>query len=249
MIRVIIIGAGNVAFHLTEALLNLPEVEVKQVYNRNIEKIRYLENKTSITNNIAQIMDADLFIIAISDDQIEAFSRHLETKNGLVVHTSGSVPMAVLKAKNKGVFYPLQSFSKAKKVSFKNIPFCLEASTEAHYNLLFSIASKLSERCYPINSSQRKSLHVAAVFVNNFTNHMYTIGNTICENNAVPFEILHPLIHETTAKIMTIAPKDAQTGPARRNDEKTMQAHLDLLANNQKTVYKTISHSIIKTYE
>ena len=164
----------------------------------------------------------------------------------MVVHTSGSSALAVLDNKNrKGVFYPLQTFTKGKKVDFTPIPICLETENEQDYQLLENLGNCISKKVFQINSEQRKSLHVAAVFVCNFVNHLYQIGNEICEANQIPFEVLHPLIQETAQKILELTPKEAQTGPALRNDTKTIQKHLDFLSDeNYTTIYKLLTQSI-----
>ena len=125
------------------------------------------------------------------------------------------------------------------------IPICLEAENTFDFRVLDTVAKSISKAVFPINSEQRKALHVAAVFVNNFTNHLYQIGQEICEENKVPFEILKPLIQETANKINTLNPTEAQTGPAKRNDSTTIEAHLEYLTNeNQKNIYKILTQSI-----
>ena len=146
---------------------------------------------------------------------------------------------------SKGVFYPLQSFSKEKTVDFTQIPFCLEAENKDDLSKLETLVSVLNGKIYHINSEQRKSIHVAAVFVNNFTNHMYTIADDICKQYDVPFEILTPLIEETSLKIKNLSPKEAQTGPAKRNDTETIQNHLNLLSRAQQDIYLKITQSIL----
>ena len=167
-------------------------------------------------------------------------------QNRIVVHTSGAASLDVLDTKNrKGVFYPLQTFSKNKEIDFSIIPLCLEAENTFDFRVLETVAKSISNAVFAINSDQRKALHVAAVFVNNFTNHLYHIGKEICGEHQVPFEILRPLIQETAEKINTLDPVDAQTGPAKRNDNNTIAAHLDYLTNeNQKNIYKLITQSI-----
>jgi predicted short-subunit dehydrogenase-like oxidoreductase (DUF2520 family) len=120
----------------------------------------------------------------------------------------------------------------------------LEAENKADYLLLEKLAKAIGIKIYSVNSEQRKALHVAAVFVNNFTNHLYKIGNDICEENKVPFEILYPLIDETAQKIKMLSPQKAQTGPAIRDDKKTVKNHLELLNNKQQKIYKIITKSI-----
>jgi len=249
MINIVILGGGNVAFHLTNALLKNSAVNVVQVYNRSLEKISCFKNSTSITNNLSELKDADIYILAVSDNVISELSSTLNLKNKLVVHTSGSMAMDELKSvSDKGVFYLLQTFSKERKIDFSTVPVCIEAETKKDLLLLETMATSISKNCYQINSDQRKSLHVAAVFVNNFVNHLYQIGHEICDKNNVPFEILLPLILETANKITTLPPLDAQTGPARRNDTKTIEKHTAMLTKNQQEIYTLLTKSIYDTY-
>ena len=199
-----------------------------------------------ITSDYHKITEADLYVISVSDNAISEVSEQLPFKNRLVVHTSGTSDISVLHDKNrKGVFYPLQTFTKGKEIDFAPIPICLEAENESDYQLLEKLGNCISQKVVRISSEQRKSLHVAAVFVCNFVNHLYQIGNEICEENNVPFEVLHPLIQETAHKIMELSPKEAQTGPAVRNDQKTIEKHIDFLTNeNQKEIYKILTKSI-----
>ena len=249
MIKIVILGGGNIAYHLTSQLLKNKTARVVQVYNRSIEKIQYLDDKTSITDKLTELKDADVYIIAVTDDAISSVSSELNFKNKLVVHTSGSVAIDELKSNsNKGVFYLLQSFSKEQKIDLFQVPICIEASTEKDLELLEVLAKSISKKYYKINSKQRKSLHVAAVFVNNFVNHLYYIGNEICEENKIPFNILQPLIQETANKIEALSPFEAQTGPAKRNDVKTIKKHKAMLAHNQHEIYTLLTKSITKTY-
>jgi predicted short-subunit dehydrogenase-like oxidoreductase (DUF2520 family) len=246
MIKVVIIGSGNVAQHLVAAFAKSSEIEVLQVFSRRKETIIPLLDSNKITTNYNDLVEADLYIIAISDDAITTVSSQLPFENRLVVHTSGTVSIDSLDSKNrKGIFYPLQTFTKNKAVDFSQIPICLESEKETDFELLKNVADSISNAVFKINSQQRKTLHVSAVFVNNFVNHLYQMGNEICAENNVPFEILKPLILETANKVMTLSPKDAQTGPAKRNDNQTIQAHLDFLSNeNQKNIYKILTQSI-----
>ncbi|MEO8515496.1 MAG: DUF2520 domain-containing protein [Flavobacterium sp.] len=247
MISVVIIGSGNVAQHLLNAFEKSTTTHVIQIYSRNTIVIPILSDAVKITHDYANIVNADLYVIAVSDNSIAEVSKNLPFTNKLVVHTSGSVGLEDLDAKNrKGVFYPLQTFSKSKKVNFKDIPFCLETENETDYQLLETVACSLSDKIFKINSEQRKALHVSAVFVNNFVNHLYQIGNDICIENNIPFEILQPLILETANKIVTLSPNEAQTGPAKRNDTQTINAHLNFLSDQtQKEIYKILTKSII----
>ena len=245
MISVVVLGYGNLAFHLINAFSSAEDVALKQVYARDINSIKHLKGSTDITDSIKHLKDADVYIIAVSDGAIQPLSSTLTAKTGLVVHTSGSVTMEALKSKGrKGIFYPLQSFSKTKSVNFETIPFCLEANDDNDLTTLERLAQAIGTTTYRINSTQRQRLHVAAVFVNNFVNHLYKIGNDICEGYDVPFDILKPLIMETASKINYLSPELAQTGPAKRHDESTIKAHLELLNTHQKGIYELLTKSI-----
>ncbi len=246
MIKVVILGSGNVAHHLIEAFAKSKKVQVIQVFARQRENPIPTLDSDKIINNFDDLLEADLYIIAVSDDAIAAVSSQLRFENRLVVHTSGGVTINSLNAKNrKGIFYPLQTFTKDKAVDFCEIPICLESENETDFELLKNVADSISKAVFKINSQQRQVLHVSAVFVNNFVNHLYQIGNEICVENNVPFEILKPLILETANKVMSLTPSEAQTGPAKRNDTKTIEAHLNLLSTkNQASIYKILTQSI-----
>jgi len=227
MISVLLIGKGNVATHLRNTFLSIDNIVFTQISSRDL------------TN----IPKADITIIAVTDDAIAEVSSKI--KNPLVVHTSGACSINELKnTTNKGVFYMLQTFSLEKKVELNEVPFCLEAENKKDEDQLKELANLLSKKIYTVKSEQRKALHVAAVFVNNFTNYLYKIGNDICKEHQVPFDILLPLIKETASKIETLSPEKAQTGPAIRNDKKTIKNHLDLLNIEQQKIYKMITKSI-----
>ena len=248
MIKVALLGSGNVAFHLAKALTLSTNIDFVQHYRRNDKSDSEFKQIVPKINNINNLVQADIYIIAINDDSIAAFSKQLTFKNGLVVHTSGSMPINTLQCKaNKGVFYPLQTFSKKKNLNFNNIPIAIETENAKDLILLNNFAKSISNNIYEISSSQREKLHVAAVFANNFSNQMYTIAKNICETNNFSFDILKPLILETANKVQTLNPAKAQTGPAKRNDKKVMQNHISQLDGEQKEIYQLISNSIIKT--
>lgn len=243
-----ILGSGNVAHHLIRYVQNSLSLNLQQIYARNPEKVIISGLDVSkIITDLDQLQEADLYIIAVSDDAIGELSDRLPFENRLVVHTSGTAPLEVLNAKNRrGVFYPLQTFSKTKEVDFKTIPMCLEAGTDNDFETIKYIAEQFSDFVYQISSAQRKSIHVSAVFVNNFVNHMYVLGNKICDEHNIPFQILKPLIKETADKIVSLKPIDAQTGPALRRDSKTIEKHLAFLDENihLKNLYLTLTESI-----
>ncbi len=241
--KIVILGFGNVARHLVRAFLDTSAVEKIQIYNRSAIDI---PTGADFTTYLSEIMPAHVYIIAIPDDSIADFSEKLPFENQLVVHTSGSVAASELSAKNRtGVFYPLQTFSKDRPVDFKTIPICIEGSSEQDLKILRELASCISEKVIEINSEERRQLHVAAVFVNNFTNHLYHISEEMLAENSLDFDLLKPLILETARKIETLSPGEAQTGPAIRNDQKTLKNHLELLSKERyRELYKTLTKSI-----
>ncbi|WP_298309006.1 Rossmann-like and DUF2520 domain-containing protein [Flavobacterium sp.] len=247
MISITIIGSGNVAQHLIKVISKTATLELVQVFSRNLDSVIHLIDSDKITNDISKLKNADLYIISVSDDAIQTVSKSLFFSNKLVAHTSGSVAMEELSDNNrKAVLYPLQTLSKKKQVDFTTVPLCIEAQNEADLQLLTEVAQNLSDHVYNVDSEQRKSLHVAAVFVSNFVNHLYKIGSDICIEHKVPFEILKPLILETAQKVQVMEPNEAQTGPAKRNDTSTINKHLAILTDeNQKDIYKILTKSII----
>lgn len=249
MLQVVVIGSGNVAQHLISVFGKTAGIELVQAFARKPEALAHLLPKEKITNSYTGLKPADIYIIAVTDDAVAEVSSALPFKNRLVVHTSGSVPIEALHSKNRrAVFYPLQTFSKSKAVDFATIPLCLESEKESDYAILEQLARSISNSVYHITSEQRKALHVAAVFVSNFANHMYALGADICNENAISFDILKPLIKETADKVQQLEPRAAQTGPARRHDAQTIKKHLDFIQDeNKKQIYKLITQSIQDT--
>lgn len=250
MVKVVIIGTGNVAKFLFEVISAHPQLILVQVVGRNIKALNYFKEQTDVRIDFRELKAADIYILAVKDEAIVAVSRELNIQDGLLVHTSGSIAIEALPEKvRRGVFYPLQTFSGVSPENSENIPFCVEAENEKDTTLLEYLASCISNNVHRISSEKRKQLHLAAVFANNFTNHMYFLASDICAEHEVPFELLKPLISETFEKIKHQTPFDAQTGPARRNDLKTLQEHLLLLKESrQKKVYTLLSESIQETY-
>lgn len=246
MIKAVLIGYGNVNSHLLKALCNSDKVAVAQVYTRREIQLPKAFQSIPNTQDVNQLKDADVYIMAISDDAILDFSENLPLNNKLVVHTSGGVSIDNLSKKNRrGVFYPLQTFSKNTEVDFKSIPICIEADSPEDEVLLWTMAEAISERVVKISSEERAKIHVAAVFVNNFVNHLYHIGQDILKQDGIPFDILTPLIQETARKIEDLPPEKAQTGPAKRNDKKTIKKHQELLNNESyKEVYALMTKLI-----
>ncbi|MFT6320196.1 MAG: putative short-subunit dehydrogenase-like oxidoreductase (DUF2520 family) [Granulosicoccus sp.] len=253
-LKIILIGAGNVGFHLGKKLHEIG-LEIEQVYSRKITKAKRLGKiiKCEAIQNLDDIStEADLYILAVPDSAIEKVAADLSTRipsSKLVVHTSGATPSMVLKPyfKNYGIFYPLQTFSIGREVDFANIPICIDSNLKKHRILLEKLGKRISQNVHQINDRERAILHVAAVFVNNFSNNLFTIGEKITSTEHLPFDILKPLIKETVDKITQHAPSEMQTGPAKRGDEITIQLHLKYLEKNFPEfieVYQTMTQNI-----
>lgn len=250
MISVIILGAGNVASHLFKAFNTAENINVKQWYNRTLKTIESYKNEVAITDDLTQIEDADIYMIAVSDDAITQLSDQLPFTNKLVVHTSGSVNVySMNKGLNRGVFYPLQTFSKDAEMDFAHVPVCIETINKKDYPILKELAVSIGSPVKKVNSDQRQVLHLAAVFVNNFTNQLYRVGHEITESKGAEFDLLKPLILETAKKIQNLSPYMAQTGPAKRNDKKTIKNHLKTLeSDHHKAIYELLTASIQHTH-
>jgi len=249
MIKVVLLGAGNVAFHLAKAFKLSSNIDFVQHYRRNDNNDADFDIQTLKTDDLNNLVPADIYVIAINDDAITPFSSQLNFTKGLVVHTSGSMPLKALQCKaNKGVFYPLQSFSKEQHINFDEVPITIEAKNKSDLNLLNIFAGSISNHVYEINSLQREKLHIAAVFANNFSNQMFTIAKDICDQYQISFDILKPLILETAEKVQNMNPIEAQTGPATRNDEKIITKHLEQISGEQKEIYALITKSIINKF-
>lgn len=249
--RIVLIGAGNVAHHLAPALLKA-ELNLCQIYSRSVESARELGMKTGISYTadvFAIYPDCEIYIFCVSDDALLAVYKNIRiNKEAIVLHTSGSMPLDTFKsyARNYGVLYPLQSFTKKRVLDFGEIPLCIEACNEKVLSQVREVAELLSGSVQEISSGKRKHLHLAAVFANNFTNHLYGVAGKLLEEEGLDFALLRPLIFETAHKVMLMSPENAQTGPARRGDEGILNMHKTLLKDKKKlqTLYTLLSDSI-----
>ena len=250
VITVNIVGSGNVAWHLATQLVRSTQVELQQWASRNNDVSALFSALQSYHTSLEKLRPAQLTILAVSDTAIAGVSTALPYTDQLVVHTSGSTAMEVLDNKNKkGVFYPLQTFTKGIALDFTVIPICLEAQDEISYTTLKTVASALSEKIHTITTTQRKQLHLAAVFANNFTNHCYTVAQEICEKHELPFELLHELIKETTHKALHTTPNQSQTGPAKRGDTTTLEKQKETLDSAAyQELYTALSKAITTYY-
>lgn len=252
MYKVAFIGAGNVAWHLAPALEKEQIILVTEVYSRtkkNARRLtRLLYEAKAITSLDFSESEAEIFILAIPDDAFSEVILKLQLpENSLIVHTSGTKSMAVLERfERHGVFYPLQTFSRAKKVDFQKIPFCLEALDSEDLDILVELADTLTQNIFHITSREREKLHVSAVFACNFTNHLMAIASDILQQHDLDFELIKPLIQETMSKVLTHEPHQVQTGPAIRKDQRTIERHLELLESHPEfhQIYRIMTESI-----
>ncbi|MEW5844662.1 MAG: DUF2520 domain-containing protein [Bacteroidota bacterium] len=248
--NVVLIGAGNLATSLAIALHNAG-IPIKQVYSRTIESAKSLALKVEAEpiNSIERLQtNANIYIVALPDDVIPHVVVKLAKLNGIVVHTSGSTPVSVFEgicAKGYGVFYPFQTFSRTRVIPFDNIPICLEASDNETFKQLKHLAGNLSSIVLPMDSEQRKWLHLSGVFACNFTNHMLALAYRLTAEHQISFDLVKPLVEETVRKAFEGNPALFQTGPAIRNDEQTMERHAQMLsAIGLADLYKELSLSI-----
>ena len=258
--KVSIIGAGHLAWHLAKAL-ERAEVAVNEIYARDIRKAAALADAlyaaVPVNHLDFTLSKSEVFFLCISDDALETVAPRLLLPDGAVLaHTSGARPLSVLngavspyhgKRVDCGVFYPLQTFSREVPVDFDQIPLLVESADARALATLTALAQRLSRKVLRVNGHERLVYHVSAVFSCNFTNHLWAMSKEILESENLDFGLLKPLIVETVNKMMEAAhPADGQTGPALRNDRQTLEAHRRFLQDDEDLirVYTTLSESI-----
>lgn len=247
--EIVIIGSGNVAYHLAKAFKE-SNIEVKQLFGRNEEQLRAISSETGFSFSSTDLAPGDLYVIAVSDAAVAEVSKLITYENSLVAHTSGSLPKEVLQGNyRKASLYPLQTFSKDKNLTYTEIPFFIEAENQSDEDQLMELAGKISDKVMKSTYEKRKYIHLTAVFACNFTNHLYARAKEISDSQEIPFSYFLPLIDETTEKIHFIDPKDAQTGPALRDDRRILELHQELLEGESLEIYKTINKSIQSMYD
>jgi predicted short-subunit dehydrogenase-like oxidoreductase (DUF2520 family) len=253
--KIVIIGSGNVATHLAKRLQKKGN-EILQIVSKSEKNAKELSlqiHAPYITDIKKINKQADIYILCTPDDAIEKIASILKLPRKLVLHTSGSVDLNVLKKISGyiGVLYPLQSFSKQIKISFASVPLLIEANNQAVLQKVKLLASSLSKHVSEVNSESRLKLHLAATMVNNFTNHLYSLSYDFLSKEKLNlFHLLMPLIKQSAKKIKNQKPSDVQTGPAKRRDTKTIKKHLELLKKypEQKQVYELFTTLIKKQY-
>jgi predicted short-subunit dehydrogenase-like oxidoreductase (DUF2520 family) len=245
-LQVVFIGAGNVATHLSKEFADAG-ANIVQTIRKSPAATGKKFSKTTQADIKNIDKKAELYVICVPDNSIATVVKAMPKVKGTVVHTSGSIGMSVLKKfSSYGVFYPLQSFSKDKKVTVNAYAICIEASSKQVAEDLMECAGGISKNAYLLDSKQRETVHLAAVFANNFSNHMFAIAEDILRAKKLPLEVLKPLILEGAFKLVDSDAKSAQTGPAKRGDTKTMKRHLTMLKGNEELakLYKKISSQI-----
>lgn len=250
---IVILGSGNVATHLARAFYSHGH-KIKQIYSKqsaNASALAETVNAEPVSNLPDLEVGADLYLIAVSDTAIgDVVSQMPDITKGTVVHTSGATPLQVLdRFTHYGVIYPTQSISKQVELDITGIPFGVEANSEETSRLLIDFLSSMARNVFSCNSDQRLALHVAAVLVNNFPNALFSIAQQILERENMDFDLLRPIILETANKVQTHLPSEVQTGPASRNDMRTINRHLQFLSysNELTEIYQHLSAFIIKS--
>lgn len=256
-VSVAFIGAGNVAWHLAPALDNTG-FAVREIYSRKKKNAAALAERLYQAQAVTQLnfagSSAKIFFVCVSDDAIASVIRELVLPaDAILVHTSGSQPLSILGdlvTPKTGVFYPLQTFSRGRKIDFKDVPVFVESEDASTEKVLMGAAKSLSKKVFRISSTERRALHVAAVFASNFTNHLLTISKEIAIKNELKFDYLKPLIAETLNKSLELGPENSQTGPAKRGDLELLDKHMEFLKSDPPVgeIYKLISQHIIDSY-
>lgn len=251
--RIVLLGAGNVASHLGPALQHAGH-ELVQVYSRSEESASELAARLQVPFTVHTedlVSDADIYLFSVRDAVLESLIREVAAgrDDALFVHTAGSISVDVFRnlgLVHGGVFYPMQTFSKKRPVDFAQIPVFVEVLEESDCQLLEELARSVSRRVYRLTSEKRRYLHLSAVFACNFANHCYALAAEMVERSGLPFDVLLPLIDETAAKVHTLEPRAAQTGPAVRYDENVLERQKNLLADrpDMQDVYDRMSRSI-----
>ncbi len=255
MKNVVVIGAGNVAWSLAPAIAEAKGYHLSQIYARNISRASLLATtikyNVDITEDISSISKADIYIISLKDDAIGEIVDKLPRHEALWLHTSGGVPIDALAPLpgRRGVLYPLQTFSRGRKLPFSNIPVFIEGDTLEALEEIKSLASSLSGNVTFADSDMRRKMHIAAVFACNFTNHLWAVATELLQDDGMNFEMMKPLLVETINKAFETGAYDGQTGPARRGDTEVITGHINSIDSEAyRNLYRILSRSIYNMY-
>jgi len=246
VINISLIGTGRLSFNLMNEILDNKSLSLNQIYGRSKFRPKNISDQIEYIKEIKNLKKSDFYFIAVSDIEIETISNKINSYDGIVIHLSGSTNINVLSIhKNHGVFYPLQTFSYDSNLSFKQIPILIEANSKINLSKIKKLADIFSKKVYKMNSSKRLVCHISATIANNFSNHMIVSAEKILEENKINKSIIKPLIFETFNKLNKMSAKDAQTGPALRNDYITIEKHVKQLVNSDfLDLYKEVTKNI-----
>lgn len=246
VINISLIGTGRLSFNLMNEILDNKSLSLNQIYGRSKFRPKNISDQIEYIKEIKNLKKSDFYFIAVSDIEIEKISNKINSHDGIVIHLSGSTNINVLSIhKNHGVFYPLQTFSYDSNLSFKQIPILIEANSKINLSKIKKLANIFSKKVYKMNSSKRLVCHISATIANNFSNHMIVSAEKILEENKINKSIIKPLIFETFNKLNKMSAKDAQTGPALRNDYITIEKHVKQLDNSDfLDLYKEVTKNI-----
>lgn len=250
--KIVIIGGGNVAYHLIKSITASGH-KLLQIYNRTLSNIQMHSSNSNLIGNIGELSpDGDIYIVCVKDDAIESMANKFNLKDKLVVHTSGNRSKELLQAtsSNYGIFYPIQTFTKNVPIDFKNIPIVVEGNNAESTLLIKDFASSISNHVYELDETKRQYLNIAGVFVNNFTNALFASMDSFLKTKEVDFKILLPLIQNTVDKLKLDTPHKMQTGPAVRKDMDTIARQQDMLTDypDLHQIYQLMTDMILKQH-
>lgn len=250
--KAVCIGAGNVASVLAPALSSY--LQFIQVYSRtqaSAEQLSSQLNCEPVTDLSLLNADCDFYLVSLNDSVTAKISQLINIRNNAIwAHTSGTISANVLRefSENFGVFYPLQTFTKGRKINLECIPFFIEGSNQHTTDYLTSLAKKISHNVYEADASSREILHIAGVMSCNFTTMLLNLTQKILAKHDIPLSVVEPLTRETIQKSFETSPMMAQTGPARRGDRNVISKHLAHLSGDEHEVYKLMSSIILKEF-
>jgi len=246
MLTVSLIGSGKLSYNLSKALMSNKNFKVVEVYSRSNKNIKLFDKEIKFTKKIENLKEVDFYFLLSNDDSIEEVSQKIKTKNGMILHSSGTMGIEILSNHlNFGVFYPLQTFSFSEKIDFTKTPILIEGNSQKSLEKLKELCRILEVEFEEVDSKKRLHYHLAASFANNFTNHILSLTDELVNKFKLEKKFFIPIANETFKKFQSNKSKESQTGPAVRNDVKTLKKHEEILKkSNYLNLYKIITKSI-----
>jgi predicted short-subunit dehydrogenase-like oxidoreductase (DUF2520 family) len=247
--KIVIVGSGNVAESLAQAIAEAEGLELVQVFARNEERGRKVAELAHSEWSNTSLAEADLYLISVSDNAVAGCAKELHIpQNAVIAHTAGCCPMEALAPHtHRAVFYPFQTFSVGRKVDFSKGYIFVEGATDHALQCVEKVAHALTPKVLPADSARRAVIHLSGVFACNFANAMYANAAEVLAKEGLPFDIVAPVIEETAKKVIEVKdPATTQTGPARRGDSQTLERHRKMLAEEpqRRDIYDKISEDI-----